>query len=245
MVKIFPILLALIIVSGCAGATKTVTSAVTAPITAVDKTANATRTAATKVLSPATGYLLFITVLELRTNVSSLFIDKTKENVTLYNSAMTKKLIPGQFLYFMPPRITHSDGTYTFDTEMNRLIRNYMTIGQYGIPVEDVRQADYIVVINIKESFNRNYGTNTSEVAFSIMDKMDYPVYASTVRMESTSDKNFWYYPEKPAMSVDQLTMKALSYIMANSLPEANGDQKAMQSSIESYLAKFSKEKEK
>lgn len=242
MLKIFPLIFLILFVSGCAGTTKSVVSA---PFNAVGHAASTTVNSAVDVLEPASGYLLFLTVLELKTNVSSLFIDKTRENVAKYNSIVAKKLIPGQFMYFLPPKITSSDGKITYDMEMLRLIRNFMAIGQYGVPVETIKQADYVVVINIKESFNRTYGTNSSEVAFSIMDKMDYPVYAADLRMESKSDRNFWYYPEKPAMPVDQLTMKALSYIMANSLPEANGNQKAMKNSVESYLAKFSQAKEK
>jgi hypothetical protein len=138
----------------------------------------------------------------------------------------------------VPPRIIHSDGTYEFNEKLHLQIRNFLAAGEYGIPVDSVSQAEYIVVFNAKESFDINYGTNSSQVSFSIMNKMDMPIYAASLRMESKSDKNFWYYSEKEAMPVRTLTMKGLAYIMANSLPEAHGDRTKLQAATDRITGK-------
>jgi hypothetical protein len=200
-----------------------------------EKTVDRVSSGIHNLVSLNTGYLMIIASIELNTNASSLFIDKTKEKVAAYNVSSAKTIEPGRFFYVLPPRITQANGIYDFDTDMLRLIRNYMTLGKYGVPVDDIKQAEYIVVVNIKESFEKRYGTNSSSVAFSIMDKLDLPVFAASVRIESASDKNFWYHAQKDARPVKELTMKGLSYIMTKSLPEAHGDKETLAKEASKY----------
>ena len=99
----------------------------------------------------------------------------------------------------------------------------------------DPRDAEYIIVANIKESLSKFYGTNSSTVSLSIMDKFDLPIFLADIRVESKSDRNFWYYETKKARPVDQLTMKALTKIMADGLPKVHGE--------EAFLAAYAKKK--
>ncbi|MGE4266616.1 MAG: hypothetical protein AB7F25_04205 [Deferribacterales bacterium] len=243
MKKIFPMLLAMVFFSGCAVKEAGVNLVKENPVTKAGKSVtgkidNIIIEPVTELMKPSSGLLLFAVVLETNTNVSSLLYDKTKEKAEDYTHIMTRRLDHGRFIYVVPPRITHSDGTYEFNEKLHTQIRNFLAAGEYGIPVDNIAQAEYIVVFNAKESFDRKYGTNFSRVNFSIMNKDDTPVFAASLRMESKSDKNFWYYPEKEAMPVRTLTMKGLAYIMANSLPEAHGDRTKLQAATDKVLAK-------
>ncbi|WP_303851759.1 hypothetical protein [Seleniivibrio woodruffii] len=249
MKKLFPILLAVMVFAGCSVKNKAVDVIENNPVTSVGKNVTSRIDSfiiepVTELMRPSSGLLLFAVVLETNTNVSSLLYDKTKEKAEDYAHIVTKKLDHGRFIYVVPPRIIHSDGTYEFNETLHTQIRNFMAAGEYGIPVDRIAQAEYIVVFNAKESFDRNYGTNSSQVNFSIMNKDDTPVYAASLRMESKSDKNFWYYAEKKAMPVRTLTMKGLAYIMANSLPEAHGDRTKLQAATDKALAKVGMNRE-
>ena len=245
MLKIFPVLILAVSLWGCTEAvggladTNPITGTMKAGVTTVGNVADETTVVASDAVNQlftlSTGFLYAIAAVEINTNASSLIIDKTKEKVADYNANTVKTLEPGRFLFVVPPRITASDGSYTFDENMHKLIRNYMAVGKYAIPVDDIKQADYIAVITIKESFVKRYGTNYSVVNFSIMDKFDLPVFASSVRIESSSDKNFWYYSQKDARPVKSLTMKGLSYIMTKALPEAHGDKKTLAAEAKKY----------
>jgi len=187
-----------------------------------------------KVISPTTGYAYILIALEINSNISSLVIDKTKEKIVAYDSQVVKKLVPGSFFYVIPPKVSNGE-TFVFNEEMGSMIRNYLTMMKYGIPVSNPQDAEYIVVTNIRESLSKTYGLNYSEVSLSIMDKFDIPVYMASVRVESKSDRNFWYYATKKAKPVKQLTMKGLTRIMAEGLPDAHGE--------ESVLVAYAKKK--
>lgn len=190
------------------------------------------------ILSPASGVIISFIALELNSNISSLIIDKTKEEITGYSSSVIKELVPGNFIFVLPPRISNGE-TFVFDDELGRLIRNYLAAGKYGIPVSNVRDAEYIAVTNIRESLSKTYGVNYSEISFSIHDKMDMPVFASTVRIESKSDRNFWYHATKKAKPVKQLTMKGLTHLLAVAVPEAHSG------APEHFASKTAEEQEK
>lgn len=245
MLKIFPVLILALWLSGCAEAvgsladTNPVTGTLKAGVTTVGNVAEEATgiasDAVTQIFTANTGYFFILASIEVNTNISSLVIDKTKEKVADYDVHTVKTLEPGRFIFVVPPKVTKSDGTFYYDENMHRMIRNYLAIGKYGVPVDDIKQAEYIAVININESFEKRHGTNSSTVAFSIMDKLDLPVFASTVRIESSSDRNFWYYSEKDARPVKGLTMKGLSHIMAKALPEAHGDKKTLMTESVKY----------
>jgi hypothetical protein len=252
MKKLFPLIFALLVFAGCS-AGKDVTAAVDLAVDPVadvvhpigkniegfiSDTAGFFGDSVEILLKPSAGYTYIILALELNANVSSLIIDKTKEKVVGYESSTMKKLTPGSFLFVIPPKITDGE-TYHYDDHMGRMIRNFLAAGKYGIPVSNPDDAEYIVVTNIRESLSKTYGVNYSEIAFSIMDKLDMPAYAASVRVESRSDRNFWYYATKKARPVKQLTMKGLSHIMAEGLPEAHGEIDKLQA----YAQKLTKDK--
>lgn len=217
MKKIFPLLLILLIgsmVSSCV---------VKSATTAGGKVVDSEKYAARMLGSASTGFIYALVAVEINTNVSSLLIDKTKEKIVSYKSQVAKKLTPGEFIYVIPPRIYNGE-KYSFDDDLGRMITNYLAMGKYAIPVTDIKDADYVVVTNIKQSLSKFYGTNYSEISFSILNKMDMPVYVASIRVESKSDRNFWYFPAKKAMPVAKLTIKGLAHIMAEGLPEAHGD---------------------
>jgi len=192
-------------------------------------------------LKPTAGYTYMLLAIELNTNMSSLLIDKTKEKIVSYQSQVARKLTPGSFFFVIPPKVTNGE-TFVYDDEMGRMIRNYLTLGKYGIPVSNPMDAEYIIVINVKESLSKTYGLNYSEISFSINDKLDTPVYLASIRVESKSDRNFWYYATKKAKPVTELTMKGMTHIMAEGLPDAHGDTSALVAYAKSLTDKDKKE---
>lgn len=192
-------------------------------------------------LKPTAGYTYMLLAIELNSNFSSLLIDKTKEKIVGYQSQVAKKLTPGSFFFVIPPKVTDGE-TYFYDDDMGRMIRNYLTVGKYGIPVSNPDDAEYIIVTNIRESLSKSYGLNYSEIALSIVDKLDIPAYVATIRVESKSDRNFWYYATKKAKPVKALTMKGMAHIMAEGLPDAHGDVSALVSYAQGLTGKDKKE---
>lgn len=238
MKKIFPLLILAAVLSGC-GVLKRTEQAVIQPVIKpakdvvqpvaknlekfVSDTVGLAGDSLEILLKPTAGYTYLLISLELNSNISSLIIDKTKEKIVGYQSQVATKLTPGSFFYVIPPKISNGE-TYVYDEEMGRMIRNYMTLGKYGIPVSNPDDAEYIVVTNIRESLSKTYGLNYSEISFSIVDKLDIPVYVSSIRVESKSDRNFWYYATKRARPVKELTIKGMTHIMAEGLPDAHGE---------------------
>jgi hypothetical protein len=191
-----------------------------------------------KLINPSYGYTYFLIALEINSNISSLVIDKTKEKITSYDVQVLKKLKPGSFFFVIPPKVSNGE-TYEYDEEMGSMIRNYLTVAKYGLPVTDARDAEYIVVTNINESLSKFYGTNYSTVSLSIMDKFDLPIFLADIRVESKSDRNFWYYETKKARPVDQLTMKGLTKIMADGLPKVHGEEGFLTAYAKKKLAEY------
>ena len=189
----------------------------------VDSKVYAAKKAAGDILTPMNGFILTFLAIEMNTNISSLVIDKTEEKVVGYNSSVMTKMTPGSYFLVLPPRVSNGE-SFHYDNDMGRMIRNYLAVGKYGIPVSNVSEAEYIVVTNVRESLSKSYGVNYSEVSFSIHNKLDIPVYASAVRVESKSDRNFWYHATKKARPVSKLTVKGITHILAQGLPEAHGE---------------------
>jgi len=228
MKKLFPVMLFALLLSGCFSEVGKVLQPAEKAVSGISKSIGKHATIHGKnLVNPSVGYSMFLIVLEINTNISSLLIDKTKEKIVAHDSIVAKKLAPGSFFYVIPPKIDNGE-TFYFDEELGRAIRNFLAIGKYGIPVSNVADAEYIVLTNVRESLSKRYGVNYSEVAFSIVDKLDIPVYLASIRVESRSDRNFWYYPTKEAKPVKQLTLKGLSKIMSEDLPNAHGDPLAL-----------------
>jgi len=263
MKKLFPLLILMVFMTGCLGISKTsgkisgevlktvdpVVDPVADHVTAAglrlenlfgDVTGLAGKTLE-QLLKPSFGYTYMLIAIELNSNISSLVIDKTKEKIVGYQSDVTQKLTPGNFLFVIPPKISNGE-TSVYDDEMGRMLRNFLAVGQYGIPVSNPADAEYIVVTNIRESLSKTYGLNYSEISFSIMNKLDIPVYLATVRVESSSDRNFWYHATKKARPVKQLTMKGMTHILAEGLPEAHGSINTFVSSVQKFVSKDKEE---
>jgi len=255
MKKLFPVLMLIVIMTatGCGTVGKHASNVADRTYDLVDPTNMDNfadglllegKGAANTILAPASGFIMAFIAIELNSNISSLMIDKTEEKIVGYNSNVMKKLTPGNYLLVLPPRI--SDGeSFVYDDDMGRMIRNYLAVGKYGIPVSNVKDAEYIVVTRVRESLSKFYGVNYSEVSFSIHDKLDIPVYAASVRLESKSDRNFWYHATRKAKPVKQLTVKGITHILANGLPEAHGEAEDEPGYFASLMSKKEKKEEK
>ncbi|PLX67829.1 MAG: hypothetical protein C0603_06825 [Denitrovibrio sp.] len=235
MKKLFPVLIIMMMVTGCI-----TTQAETVLLTPVKPALNVIKPVGKTVESAvsetvgfasdslgiflkASGFTYILLAAEMNANLSSLVIDKTKEKIVDYKSQVAKKLVPGSFFFVIPPKISNGE-TFVYDEEMGRMIRNYLTLAKYGVPVSNPADAEYIVVTNVRESLSKTYGLNYSEISLSIVDKLDIPTYAASIRVESKSDRNFWYYATKRAKPVTELTMKGMTHIMAEGMPDAHGD---------------------
>lgn len=261
MKKIFPLMIVMALVISCAPA-KTASKAemavqpalepvkhVVQPVTNnlekfISDTVGLAGDSVEKILKPTYGYTYLILAVELNSNISSLLIDKTKEKIIGWQSQVATKLTPGNFIFVIPPKIFDGE-KYRYDEELGRMIRNYLAVGKYGIPVSNPNDADYIVVTSIRESLSKSYGLNYSEISFSIMDKMDIPAYLASIRVESHSDRNFWYYATKKARPVKELTIKGLTRIMAEGLPDAHGNVNALVAYAKSIGSKDAAKAEK
>ncbi|ADD69241.1 hypothetical protein Dacet_2481 [Denitrovibrio acetiphilus DSM 12809] len=249
MKKLFPVLILSIFFAGCVDKAVNGLAHTSTPRkveTFVDDKVLMAQQSLTKILKPSYGYTYMLIAIELNSNASSLIIDKTKEKVISFDSQVVSKLTPGSFFYVIPPKV--SDGeTFEYNEEFGRMIRNYLTMAKYGVPVSDPEDAEYIVVSTIRESLDKSYGTNYSQITFSIVDKFDYPVYLASIRVESKSDRNFWYFPTKKAKPVRKLTMKGMTKIMAEGLPNVHGDPTSLLAMVEKKVEdrKVAKETDK
>lgn len=215
MKKIFPLLIAIFVFTGCA-------SKLLKPGEAIEGVNEALSDSIDMTTRLSSGILYILVGIEVNSNISSLFIDKTKEKVVSFHSANYEELSKGKSYYILPARITREGKTY-YDEETARLLRNYFFLSGFGKPVEQIQNADYIIVTRIKESIEKGYDKNSSTVSMSIMTKSDIPVFTTTIMMESKSDINFWYYPTKRAVPSSTLSMKALGQVLSVALPRAYG----------------------
>ncbi len=246
MKKLFPILILAAMITGCAGALTSPVESVVAPVTKPLESAVSSSAGfvgdSVSIFLKTSGFTYILLAAEMNANVSSLVIDKTKEKIVDYKSQVSNKLTKGSFFFFViPPKISNGE-TFVYDEEMGRMIRNYLTLAKYGVPVSNPADAEYIVVTNVRESLSKTYGLNYSEISLSIVDKLDIPTYVASIRVESKSDRNFWYYATKRAKPVKQLTMKGMTHIMANGMPDAHGDVATLVKYAQKVVGKDTKE---
>lgn len=215
MKKIFPLLLALALFTGCSS-----------KLTNPGKLASSIDDTLTEVIELTTrldsGVLFVLLSLEANSNISSLIFDKTKEKVTTFYAQAYETLPIGKTYYILPARITREGRTY-YDEETGRMMRNYFQLSKLGRVTDKIQQADYIIVSRINEGVQRSYDKNSSTVVLSIMTKSDIPVFSSVITLESKADINFWYYPTKNAIPSSTLSMKAMGQMFAVALPRAYG----------------------
>lgn len=215
MKKIFPLLIAIALFTGC--------SSKVANPGKVASSIDDTLTEVVELTARLNSGVLFVLIsLEANSNISSLVFDKTKEKVVTFYAKAHETLPIGKTYYILPARITREGKTY-YDEETGRMMRNYFQLSRLGKVTDKIQQADYIIVSRMKESIERSYERNSSTVVLSIMTKSDIPVFSSVIVLESKADSNFWYYPTKNAIPSSTLSMKAMGQIFAVALPKAYG----------------------
>lgn len=160
-------------------------------------------------------------LVEANTNFSSLLYDKTEAKIDSFSSKAFM-MLPDDGYYYIMPTIGRDDyGKIVYDEGYSKLIANYIRLNGYGISVEHLEDADYIIMANVEESFERVFGTNTSSVTITILEPDETVVYYSKVDVKSSSDKNFYYYPSKSAKPVKYLTLKGFEKIFKDGMPQA------------------------
>lgn len=169
-----------------------------------------------------TGFYPLLIIGELETNLSSLLIDKTKARITDFNVNPFEILPERSLIYVMPVGITKSYEK-VYDKFYSDLIKRYLAMNKFAVITDDIAKADFILMANIAESPERRTGTNSSAISLSIMEQDERPVFYTTVRVKSTSDKNFYYHPSRAARPVHELTLVGLEEIFKSGLPQAFG----------------------
>lgn len=203
MKRLITLLCLLLIVSGCS----TVGGAV-----AVINPLNFTNTA----------FYPLLIIGELETNLSSLVIDKTKAHVEDF-SVNPFEVLPEKSLIYVMPEIITKSYEKTYDTYYANLIKRYIQLNNYAVITNDIEKADFILMTNVAESPERRRGTNYSAVSISIMEQNERPVFYSMIKVKSSSDENFYYYPSKAARPVHELTLLGFEEIFQSGLPQAFG----------------------
>jgi hypothetical protein len=235
MKKIFPLLLAIALFTGCS-------AKITQPEHIASNVEKSFGDAVEVVASLDTGFLYILLSIEANSNISSLVFDKTKEKVTSFYIKSYETVPEGKSLYVLPAKITRNSKTY-YDEETGRMVRNYLHLTGLGKTTAYVQNADYFVTTSIKESLDRSFDSNTSTVVLSILDKNDLPLFTGVIKLESKADINFWYYPTKEAIPADTLTMKGMAQIFAVALPKAFGVPTSRWEKMEKAMRERSNEK--
>jgi hypothetical protein len=214
MKKIFPLLLVLVMLVGCSKKLR--------PDHVISNINDTITDSIQLVTRLDTGMLYILFALEANTNMSSLFIDKTKEKVTSFHATSHEVLPKGKAFYIIPTQVTR-DGKTFYDEESGRLIRNYIHLSGFGKVTPYIQNADYVIISRIKESIDRGHFKNDSTIVMNIMHKNDIPAFSSVIKLESKADSNFWYFPTKNAIPSNMLSIKGLGQIFAVALPQAFG----------------------
>lgn len=170
-----------------------------------------------------TGVYPLIIVSELETNLSSIVIDKTKARIKDFKSVPYEILPENSSIYVMPAVITKNRDK-TYDDYYSRMVANYLKMNRYATIVTDPEKADYILRIDIDESYERRIGENFSKIRMTIMEKNETTVFYSSIDIISKSDRNFYYYPSKSARPVQELTLYGFEEIFQTALPQAFGN---------------------
>lgn len=160
-------------------------------------------------------------IAEATTNFSSLLYDKTEAQVDSFTVHPMALLPDNAGFYIMPVIYTDTYNKKTYDDGYSRMIGSYLVMNGFGRAVSSMEEADYVMVVNVSESPEKFYGTNTSTVMLSIMEPDETPVFYAKTAIHSNSDKNFYYRPSKGAKSVKYLTLKGFEKIFEEALPQA------------------------
>lgn len=204
MKKIFPILLTVLMISGCSIPKDIVT-----------------------VVNPLnffkTGVYPLLIIAELETNLSSVFIDKTKAKVKNFNTNPYEILPENSVIYVMPVKMQRAS-TEIWDDYYSTMIKNYIRMNNFAKITDNIDTADYILFAKISESPEVWNGKNYSNINVTIMERNETPVFFSNINVESKSDKNFYHRLSKSARPVKELTLLGFEEIFREGLPQAFGN---------------------
>ena len=201
----FLIITALAVLSGCYGKS------------AVTDTVN--------IFSPetalSTGVWQMAIIAEATTNFSSLIYDKTEAKFDSFAVHPIKMLPTNGKFYIMPAVYTDYYGAKTYDDAYAGIVSNYLIFNGFGSTVKNIEEADYVLIVDVKESPEKMSGRNTSSISISIMELDETPVFYAKTDVYSKSDSNFYYKPSKRAKPVKYLTLKGMERIFEEGLPKA------------------------
>jgi hypothetical protein len=169
----------------------------------------------------SSGFWQVSLLVEAETNFSSLLYDKT---VATFNSFdfHTFQQIPVDCVYYiLPAAFTDHYGNKSYDKSYVRLLASYLRMNRFGKVTDVLEEADYVVLIDVRESNRSFLGINTSSVSITISDIDEFPVFFAKTELQSSSDANFYYRPSKYARGVKYLTLKGFEIIFKEALPQA------------------------
>lgn len=175
----------------------------------------------------STGFYPLVIITELETNLSSVFIDKTKAKIKHF-SVNPYEILPENSVIFIMPVKMKQASQETWDNYYSTMIKNYILMNNYAKITNDVETADYVLFAKISESPEVWNGKNFSNIDITIMERNEMPVFFSNVKVESKSDKNFYYRLSKSARPVKELTLLGLEEIFRDGLPQAFGAEEEM-----------------
>ncbi len=170
----------------------------------------------------STGFYPLLIITELETNLSSVFIDKTKAKVKNFSTNPYEILPENSVIFIMPVKMNRAS-TETWDDYYSNMIKNYIRMNNFAKITDDLENADYVLFAKIAESPEIWNGKNYSNIDITIMERNENPVFFSNIHIESKSDKNFYYRLSKSARPVKELTLYGLEEIFRDGLPQAFG----------------------
>jgi hypothetical protein len=169
----------------------------------------------------SSGFWQVALLVEADTNFSSLLYDKTEASFNFFDYHTFHQL-PIDSLYFIIP-VAYIDqyGEKSYDKSYSRLLASYLRMNRFGNVTDELAEADYVIMVDIKESHRSFLGTNTASITLTISDTEDFPVFFAKADVQSSSDANFYYRPSKYAKGVKYLTLKGFERIFKDALPQA------------------------
>lgn len=167
-------------------------------------------------LDPSAGLWYIAILTEMNSNFSSLIYDKTRVKFSDYRFTKSASIKVGKNFFIIPP----VDRMGNYDIGYKHLMENVITLNKLGTISNSVEDADYILVLKIDDNVSKYFGKNFTYVEISIFDANQNLVNFASVNVSSKSDKNFFYFPSKPAKPVSLLKLKGLEYVIKNSFPK-------------------------
>jgi hypothetical protein len=167
------------------------------------------------------GFWPMLLLVEMNTNFSSLIYDKTEARFETFAVRAFQMLPDNSKYYIMPVIYMDAHNNKRYDYTFSRIIGSYLKFNGYGVAVSSLEDADYVIVVDVVESPELNFGKNTSSIGLTIMDIDETPVFFVSTIVSSRSDRNFYYRPSRWARPVKYLTLKGFERIFVEALPQA------------------------